>query len=119
MPSQTFLLTRPDGDAAELLPTYSSAPETATRPPAYVHGKKLSTILESANDDDDDENHGASHCITVDAEDVASSSAFARQFAKMLSLEYATMLPQALLVDASSTLCAYLYFVSCENILLA
>jgi hypothetical protein len=30
----------------------------------------------------------------------------------LLSVEYATMVPQALLVDASTTLCTYLYFVS-------
>ena len=90
MPSQTFQLARTE--ALESLPDYTPLPQDASQ-------RRLSTILE------------------MDEEDAEAGVAKPRfwtswELKSLLVAEYATMIPQALLVDASSTLCVYLYFVS-------
>ena len=93
MPSTTFTLTPPDASSSEDLPEYS-IPSIA--PPTYRTRRsyELSTILEMDEELDEELEEEASTgraCMT------------GRHF---------SMVPQALLVDASATLCAYLYFVS-------
>lgn len=89
MPSQAFQLSRPE--APDALPDYT--PLALDSP-----HQRLATILEIDEDDD--------------ATGVAKPRFWTSwEMRSLLSVEYATMVPQALLVDASSTLCAYLYFV--------
>jgi len=92
MPSHAFQLTRTE--AIESLPEYTPVPFDAVP-------QRLSTILEM---DEEDEEAG-----------VAKPRFWTSwEMKNLLSVEYATMVPQALLVDASTTLCTYLYFTSLQ-----
>ena len=96
MPSTTFCLTPPEGSSCERLPAYSS-PSIA--PPSYRIrcSHELSTILEMEEEVEE-----------VLEEERSTGRAY-------LTGRHSSMVPQALLVDASATLCAYLYFVSRAN----
>jgi hypothetical protein len=93
MPSRT-----PSWLIAASVPSAPAEQPVATKSSNHAgRSKVLSTIVE----------------VDEEAEDLGSgSSAASWEVARFLSLEHASMVPQALLVDASTTLCAYLYFVS-------
>lgn len=92
MPSATFVLTPPGGSDSECLPAYST-PSIA--PPLYRvrSSHELSTILamEEELDIEPGEAADVGKGYTTDSR--------------------SRLIPQALLVDASATLCAYLYLV--------
>lgn len=93
MPSQTFLLGRPEST--------SGAPETYL--PQYTRDPKLPSYLQPRENtiaDFEDEKQALYTSSTVSL--------------RRSSPEHkSTLIPQALLVDAATSLTAYLYFVSC------
>lgn len=109
MPSQTFLLSRPASNALESLPVYTrTSPSTS----GYHYDDRsatcLPTILEMAEEDCDEDDEA----LYSTRPPAAYFSSW--DLARLLRIEYASMMPQAVLVDASATLCAYLYFTSLQ-----
>lgn len=111
MPSRTFLLSSANDPTPERLPVYS---QTSPTTGALGCNASLPTILEMAEDGDDGDDDEKRSLPRYSHDGPPPPPFFAPSWdsSRLAKVEYSSMLPQALLVDASATLCAYLYFVS-------